>query len=62
MNPKDYFLSDGPAPMEPSSDIRGYANDLRQIFTALTLEGFTESQALQIIGVMIHSFFGKSQQ
>jgi hypothetical protein len=36
--------------MEPSADLRTAANMLRQTFIALTMEGFTEAQALMVIG------------
>lgn len=41
------------APMEPSADLRMVANALRQMFVALVSEGFTEPQALGIIGQVI---------
>jgi len=44
-------MSNGP--IEPAADLREMANILRQYFIALTQEGFTEHQALQIIGTTI---------
>ena len=44
-------MSNGP--VEPSADARIGAANLRQIFIALLAEGFTESQALVIIGQLI---------
>lgn len=38
------------APQEPSAEIRTAASALRQMYVALTNEGFTEHQALVIIG------------
>lgn len=40
-------------PIEPTADMRQAANQLRQMFIALTLEGFTETQALVILGHML---------
>ena len=42
-------------PTEPSADLRELASMLRQTYIALTNEGFTESQALTIIGEIIGS-------
>lgn len=39
--------------MEPSADLRQTANHLRQTFVALVQEGFTEQQALVIIGQIL---------
>ena len=39
-------------PIEPSADARQFAGVCYQVFTALRLEGFTEQQALVIIGQM----------
>lgn len=40
-------------PTEPTSDMRQTASTLWQIYVALTSEGFTEKQALAIIGHML---------
>ena len=40
-------------PIEPSADAREFAKACFQIFTALCLEGFTEQQALIVVGQMI---------
>lgn len=37
-------------PIEPSADLRQFASTMRQMFLALTADGFTEQQALVIIG------------
>lgn len=37
-------------PREPSADLRQAASALHQLFTALMNEGFTEPQALAILG------------
>ena len=42
-----------PAPIEPAADIRQMANALRQVFLALMAEGFTEQQALVLIGQIL---------
>lgn len=41
------------AKREPSADIRQAASAMHEIFTALTDEGFTETQALVILGQML---------
>jgi hypothetical protein len=38
---------------EPAADLRGLAQVMRQQFVALVHEGFTEQQALTIIGVQM---------
>lgn len=40
-------------PREPSSDLRQAASGLHQMFVALVAEGFSEDQALVIIGHML---------
>ena len=40
-------------PTEPSADLRAMASTLWQTFVALTHEGFSEQQALIIIGQML---------
>lgn len=40
---------------EPSADLRQAASAMWQMFVALTREGFTEQQALIIIGQMLSS-------
>lgn len=40
-------------PMEPSADMREAANGLRQLYVALTNEGFSDQQALVIIGQIL---------
>lgn len=47
-------------PIEPHADMRQMANVYHQMFVALTQEGFTEQQALQIVGVIIHSTWASS--
>jgi hypothetical protein len=44
--------------IEPSSDIRQLAALLRQTFIALQDEGFTEKQAIAIIGEILASQMG----
>jgi hypothetical protein len=43
-------MPDDPGRVEASADVRGGARQLRQVFVALRNEGFTEHQALVIIG------------
>ncbi len=38
---------------EPSADIRMFASGMWQMYVALTLEGFSEQQALVVIGQVI---------
>jgi hypothetical protein len=40
-------------PIEPAADLRQLANMLRQTYLALVQEGFTEREALAIIGQII---------
>jgi hypothetical protein len=40
-------------PVEPSADLRTAAKELRGMFLALTAEGFTEPQALVIVGQIL---------
>lgn len=40
-------------PIEPSADLRQAAKGLREMYVALIEEGFTETQALVIIGQMV---------
>jgi len=40
-------------PREPSSDLRQLASILHQTFVALVQEGFTEQQALVVIGQIL---------
>lgn len=43
------------SPQEPSADLRQAANGLRQMFVALVNEGFTRSEALEIVGHVLRS-------
>jgi hypothetical protein len=45
-------------PTEPSADLRTMAAFLWQTYVALTLEGFSEQQALTIIGQIVFSQLG----
>jgi hypothetical protein len=40
-------------PVEPSADLRTFARMSYEMFVALAAEGFTEQQALTIIGQVI---------
>ena len=40
-------------PIEPAADLREAASTLRQMYLALTYEGFTESEALIIVGHLL---------
>lgn len=40
-------------PIEPAADKRQAAYELRQMYLALTQEGFTEREALAIIGQIL---------
>ena len=39
--------------MEPAADLRQSANMMRQVYIALVDEGFSEQQALVILGQML---------
>lgn len=41
------------APYEPTADMRQLAKKLRDIYQALIIEGFSDRQALAIIGEVI---------
>jgi len=45
-------------PTEPSADIRTAASGLRQLYIALTQEGFDDRQALVIIGQILAAQYG----
>ena len=47
-------------PTEPSADMRNIASTLWQMYVALTAEGFSDQQALHVIGVTIAANSGKS--
>lgn len=38
---------------EPSADLRQSASQTHELYTALVDEGFTEAQALQLLGTML---------
>lgn len=40
-------------PVEPSANIRQFANGMRGMYVALVAEGFTVAEAMQIIGTTI---------
>lgn len=46
-------MSNGP--IEPSADLRAAARGYYHVFVALTQEGFTEPQALEILGNIIRA-------
>jgi hypothetical protein len=48
-------------PTEPSADIRQAASALWQMYVALAMEGFTEAQALQVIGHVLKGQMGGGQ-
>jgi hypothetical protein len=39
--------------MEPSAELRAAANGVRQLYVALTREGFDDRQALIIVGQVV---------
>ncbi len=49
------------SPIEPSADLRQMASATHQIYIALTNEGFTEQQALIIVGQIISASSGGSK-
>ncbi len=44
--------------VEPAADLRAFATVVHQLYVALTEEGFTESQALIVVGVVVSSQLG----
>lgn len=48
--------------MEPNADMRSIANTMRQMYVALLDEGFTEQQALVLLGQTITASIGKGSQ
>lgn len=44
-------MSNGP--VEPSADMRQLAAGIREIYVALTLEGFTSTEALTVVGQIL---------
>lgn len=47
-------MSNGP--VEPASDLRVLASTVRQTYVALVQEGFTEREALTIIGQILAAY------
>lgn len=47
--------------IEPSADLRLMASAFMQMYVALTHEGFTENQALKIIGQVIAANSGGTE-
>ncbi|MCX5066664.1 hypothetical protein OOJ91_12320 [Micromonospora lupini] len=47
-------------PVEPSADLRQFASGVRQMFVALVNEGFTERQALAVIGTALAATINSS--
>lgn len=45
-------------PIEPAADMREAANGLRQMYIALVQEGFSDQQALVIIGQILAANLG----
>lgn len=48
--------------VEPSAAVREGAHSVRELFVALMMEGFTEKQALIILGQMLSASLGKSAE
>lgn len=46
--------------VEPAAAVREAAHGIREIFIALTMEGFTEKQALVVVGQMMAAAFNAS--
>lgn len=49
-------------PTEPNADLRQLASTFWQMFVALTMEGFTEKQALAIIGQVIAAGYSGNKE
>jgi uncharacterized protein YoaH (UPF0181 family) len=48
------------APIEPSADLRKFASMLRQMYIALTSEGFSNTEAFAIVAEIIRANIGGS--
>lgn len=59
---KHHPFYDAKAQTEPSADMRNLAKMYWEMFVALTLEGFSENQALKIIGEIIAGTFSTYKQ
>lgn len=54
-------MSNGP--VEPAADLRQFAGSMRQMYIALVQEGFSQKEALTIMGhVLVASFKSGDQQ
>lgn len=51
----------GPAVEEPSADARTFARAMRDLFIALQAEGFSERQAILLLGQAIAAAQGTSE-
>lgn len=49
-------------PIEPSADQRGAAAEMFRLFLALVQEGFSEHQALSLLGTMLAAQIQKPEQ
>lgn len=47
--------------VEPSAGIRAAAHEIQEWFTALTIEGFTESQAIGLVGQILAAHIANGQ-
>jgi hypothetical protein len=45
--------------VEPAAELRQAAHTIRETYIALTNEGFTETQALHIVGQLLVAALGK---
>ncbi|MGI8753507.1 MAG: hypothetical protein ACR2MN_14575 [Acidimicrobiales bacterium] len=48
--------------MEPNADARVFASNLRQMFVAMTAEGFTSAEALTILGTVLAASIAKGTE
>lgn len=58
MDMNDFHRSEGTGVREPKAEQRQAASEMRGMFVALVNEGFSEEQALTIIGISITAAFG----
>lgn len=49
------------SPEEPNAQSRAFAATMRNLYTALVQTGFTEQQALTIVGQVVTAAFGKGK-
>lgn len=54
-------MSDKPDPADPLSELAGVAVQLHEVYLTYTRAGFTEQQALYLVGKMVTASMGSQQ-